>query len=183
MIIPREFPDFDSIVTISLVTFFVFFYFSEIPVRHIYPSSWSEKLSSILQYLDSLFQGFEMMKRGKKNKSIELQILRHNISNIDHIDNLKMIFWMEFSRFSYHSFRAIDPEILEFFSHYSFFTFNCQLFEKSTISTANIEHTLVSLISHIENDRVELWPVEILATIGKCDSKIIVGHRLYIIEK
>ncbi len=119
----------------------------------------------------------EMMEWRKKEDDIEGCIFDFQASEWHHIDRFKVKIWMESSRFFDHPERAIESKI----GWESISIFFC-FFEESSIATADIEDRFISLWSYICKDSVELWPGVIFPTLGKCMSKMIVGHG-YIIWK
>lgn len=155
MVVARICPDLDIKVTVSSVAFFVFRLFSQVPVRHIDPTSRCEEFFHVMKDLNPLFGSFEMMERSEKNDGI---ICSH-FEGIErkHIADSETILRMEFPSFFDHPCRIIDSQIP---SHIPSSTFH--LFKESSISTSDIEHTRITLFTNIRDDVVEFWPGMIL---------------------
>ena len=70
MIIARIRPDLDIKVTSSSVAFLVFRLFSEVPVRHIGPTSGCEEFFHVIKDLDPLFASLEVVEGSKEDNGI-----------------------------------------------------------------------------------------------------------------
>ena len=175
MIVPRVFTYLDIEVTISLVAFFISWLLPEIPVRHIATTSRCKKILHITEDSRTFYSCLKMMERCKKEDSIKTSSSYQWVfTECEHITYSKLRIWMESSSFFDHTRWAIESEI-PFQDISTIFCF----FEKSPIPASDIKDTLISLLLHIFDNKIQLWPGMILSTFWECMSKIIVGHSLF----
>ena len=143
MIVSRVGSYLDIIVTVSPVAIFIFWLMSEIPVRHINASSWSEEFFHIVKDLDPLFTSAQVMIRCEKHDSIVFSSFE-NIKR-KHITHFEAISSMELSSFFDHPDRVIYAEVFEF----AIYNSSCITREKSPISTSDIEDACIALLTDI----------------------------------